>query len=50
MTGSSNKERVIVCLRCVDSAFNVREHFIGLYHVNNIKTDIILAALKDIIL
>ena len=31
------------------STFNVHEDFIGLHHVNDIKTDIIVAVLKDTI-
>ena len=38
---------MIVCLHWVDSTFNVHEDFIGLYDVNDIKSDIIVVVLKD---
>ncbi len=47
VTDSSNKEQLVVCIRCVDDDFEPREDFIGLHHVESIKADILIACLKD---
>ena len=51
MTDTSNKEQVIVCLRWVDEKLIASAHgdFIGLHHVDDIKTNTIVQ-LKDTIL
>ena len=50
VTDSSNTEQVIVCLRCVDSAFEPHEEFIGLCSVDNITAESICEVLKDAVL
>ena len=50
VTDASNKEQVIVCLRWVDEKLVAHEDFVGLHHVDNIKTDTIVQVLKDTIL
>ena len=48
VTNSSNKKQVVAGFRCVDEKFEVQEEFVGLYHVESIKSNAIV--LKDTIL
>ena len=50
MTDASNKEQVVVCLRHVKKDLEVMEHFVGLYEVKSIKSDVLVAFLKDVLL
>lgn len=49
-TDVSNKEQLTFCLRWVDNCFNVQEEFLGFYEVQNIKSNTIVFAIKDILL
>ena len=46
-TDASNREQLVICIRWVDSNLEVHEEFIGLYKVENIQTDTIVAVIKD---
>ena len=46
-TDASNREQLVICIRWVDSNLEVHEEFIGLYKVENIQADTIVAAIKD---
>jgi Domain of unknown function (DUF4371)/hAT family C-terminal dimerisation region len=50
VTDSSNKEQLVICLRWIDDQFNAHEDFIGIYSVDNITADTIVASLKDVLL
>ena len=50
VTDSANKEQLVVCLRWVERQFEPHVEFIGLYHVEDITTETIVAALKDMVL
>ncbi len=50
VTDASNREQVVICFRWVDNNFEPHEDFIGLYKVDTIKADAIVAVLKDVIL
>ena len=45
--GVSNKEQLVVCIRWVDSKLQAHEEFIGMYIVSDIKSDTIVAAIRD---
>ena len=47
---SSNNEQRIVCIRWVDNYFEAHEDFIGIHAVENIKSDILVTVLKDILI
>jgi len=47
VTDVSNMERLVVCLRWVDSKFEPHEDFISLYHVDDITAETIVTVLKD---
>jgi len=49
-TGVSNLEQLSFCVRTVDEELNVKEHFLGFYELNNIKSETIVNAMKDILL
>ena len=49
-TDVSNKEQLSFCLRTVDDDLNSFEDFIGFHQLENIKSDIIVRAIKDILL
>ena len=49
-TDISNKEQLTLCLRWVDQFLTIREEFIGFYEIQNIKSDTIVSAIKDILL
>ena len=50
VTDGSNCEQVIICLRWIDEQFEAREEFIGLYKVDQIDSDAIVAVLRDTLL
>ena len=43
----SNKEQLVVHIRWVDSRLQAHEEFIGMYTVSDIKSDTIVAAIRD---
>ena len=47
---SSNKEQLSFCIRTVVERLNVGQAFLGFYEINNIKSDTLVAAIKDILL
>ena len=49
-TDISNCEQVVLCLRWVDDDFNVHEDLIGLYKVETISADNLVALIKDTLL
>ena len=49
-TDCSNKEQMSFCVRTVDEGFEANEVFLGFYEVHNIKSDTLVAAIKDILL
>ena len=46
-TDASNREQLVICIRWVDSNLEAREEFIGLYKIDNIQADTIVAAIRD---
>ena len=49
-TDVSNIEQLYFCTRSVDDDLNVLEDFMGFYELKNIKSEIIINAIKDILL
>ena len=49
-TDCSNLEQLSFNIRRVDDDLEVHEEFLGFYEVNNIKSDTIIAAIKDSLL
>lgn len=49
-TDVSNREQVVLCLRWVDERFDVHEEFTGLYTVDNISANTLVAVIKDALL
>ena len=49
-TDISNKEQLTLCLRWVYEIFNIHEYFLGFYVLENIKSDTIISAIRDILL
>ena len=50
VTDISNKEQVVVCLRSVDETLEPYENFVGIYCVDSIEADNLVATLKDTLL
>ena len=48
-TDSSNKEQLVICIRWIDDHLDPHEDFIGLYKVDNITADTLVAAIKDVL-
>ena len=46
----ANQEQLVLCLRWVDNALEVHEDFIGMYHMENVSADTIVAVIKDCLL
>ena len=46
----SNIEQLSFCVRSVDNSLDVSEDFIGFYELDNIKSETIVNAIKDILL
>ena len=49
-TDISNNEQLTLCLRWVDELFNIHEDFLGFYQLENIKSDTIVSAIRDVLL
>ena len=49
-TDVSNKEQLKLCLKWIDDCFSVYEAFFGFYKVLNIKSGIIVSAIRDVLL
>ena len=49
-TDISNLEQLSFCIRTVDEDLNVKEDFLGFYELNDIKSDTIVNAIKDVLL
>ena len=49
-TDISNKVKLTLCLRWVDELFNIHEYFLGFYQLENIKSDTIVSAIRDVLL
>ena len=49
-TDISNKEQLTLCLWWVDEIFNIHEDFLGFYELENIKSDTIVSAIRDVLL
>ena len=49
-TDISNLEQLSMCLRTVTDDLEIEENFLGFYELNDIKSDSIVHAIKDIIL
>ena len=49
-TDISNKEQLALCLRWVDEIFNIHEDFLEFYEPDNIKSDTIVSAIRDVLL
>ena len=49
-TDISNDEQVVLCLRWVDNTFDVHEEFVGLYKVESISSNSLVAVIKDTLL
>ena len=49
-TDVSNKEQLTICLRWVDDYLESHEDFMGFYELTNIKSETIVAAIKDALL
>ena len=45
-----NKEQLTLCLRWVDELFHIHEDFLGFYQLENIKSDTIVSAIRDVLL
>ena len=48
-TDISNSEQLSFCVRSVDDKLNVDEDFLGFYEINNIRSETIVNAIKDIL-
>ena len=48
-TDISNVEQVVICLRWVTETFEVHEEFVGLYEVASTRSEIIYAAITDVL-
>ena len=46
----ASKEQMSFCLRTVNKEFQANEVFLGFYEVHNIKSDTLVAAIKDVLL
>ena len=49
-TDTSNREKLVICIRWVDSNLEAYEEFIGMYKIDNIQADTIVAAIKDVLI
>lgn len=46
-TDTSNREQLVICIRWVDSNLESHEEFIGMYKIDNIEANTIVAVIKD---
>ena len=49
-TDISNLEQLSICLKTVSDDLEIQEDFLGFYELNNIKSDSIVHAIKDVLL
>ena len=49
-TDISDKEQLTLCLSWVAELFNIHEDFLGFYQLENIKSDTIVSAIRDVLL
>ena len=49
-TDASNREQLVICIRWVDSNLEPHEEFKGMYKLDNIQADTIVAAIKDVLI
>ena len=49
-TDISNLEQLSFCARTVDEGLNVDEDFLGFYEIDNIKSETVVKAVKDILM
>ena len=49
-TSISNLERLFYCARIEDTDLNVDKKFFGFYEINNIKSETVVKAIKDILM
>ena len=49
VTDSSNLEQLVLCFRRVDSHLYIHEDFVGIHAIQNIKSDAIVVAVKDVL-
>ena len=47
---ASNKEQFVICLRWVDDEFKVHEEFSGLYEIDSLTANTLVAAIKNTLL
>lgn len=50
VTDSSNTEQLVICFRWIDENFQVQEDFVGIHSIENIKSDTIVAVIKDVLI
>ena len=48
-TDASNREQLVICIRWVDSNQEAHEEFIGMYKLDNIQANTIVAAIRDVL-
>ena len=46
-TDVSNRQKLSMCVRCIDDSLNPQEDFLGFYELPNIASDTIVSAIKD---
>ena len=44
-TDSSNREQLVICIRWIDDQLEPHEDFIGLYQVDDIRADTLVAVI-----
>ena len=49
-TDISNLEQLSFCARTVDDDLNIKEDFLGFYEIDNIKSETVVKAIKDILM
>ena len=49
-TDISSKEQLALCFRWFDELFNIHEDFLRFYQLENIKSDAIVSAIRDVLL
>ena len=48
-TDASNREQLVICIRWVDEQLQSQEEFIGLYKIDDISANTIVATIKDVL-
>ena len=49
-TDMNNREQLVLCLRWINQKHNISEDFVGLYLIDNTKSDTIAHAIKDVLI